>query len=89
MLITSLMFIFSNFFSFIFFGQMWSQNLKFSKLTEIRFRGTLLYAYYDLMFIFPKFLSLLFLGKYGSIIGFLQIDLNLLEGYIAICLLQF
>ena len=31
MLISILMFIFSKFLSFIFFGQIWSQNLKFSK----------------------------------------------------------
>ena len=42
MLITVLMFILSKFLSFIFFGQIWSQNLKFSKLTEICYRGTLL-----------------------------------------------
>ena len=33
-LITALMFIFSKFFSFKFFGQIWSQNLKFFKLTR-------------------------------------------------------
>ena len=31
----------------VFFGQIWSQKLKFSKLTEIWYRGTLLYTYYD------------------------------------------
>ena len=35
MLIAALMFIFSKFFSFVFFGQICSQNLKFFKLTKI------------------------------------------------------
>ena len=47
MLITVLMFIFSKFFLIIFFEQIWSQNLKFFKLTEIWYRGRLLYAYFD------------------------------------------
>ena len=42
MLITVLMFIFSKFFSFIFFGQIWSQNLKFFKLTKIWYRCRLI-----------------------------------------------
>ena len=45
MLIMILIFIFSKFFSVIFFGQILSQNLKFSKLTEIWYRGTLLCTY--------------------------------------------
>ena len=36
---------FSNIFVTQFFGQIWSQTLKFSKLTEIRYKGTLLYTY--------------------------------------------
>ena len=47
MLITVLMFIFSTFFSFIFFGQIWSENLKVFKLTKIWYRGRLLHAYFD------------------------------------------
>ena len=47
MLMTVLIFIFSKFFSFIFFRQIWSQNLKFCKLTKIWYRGRLLYAYLD------------------------------------------
>ena len=54
MLISNLIFTFSKFLSFIFFGQIWSQNLKFSKLTEIWYRGTLLYAYYDFNVYFFK-----------------------------------
>ena len=42
-----LMFIFSKCLSFIFFEQIWPQSLKFSKLTEIWYRRTLLHAYYD------------------------------------------
>ena len=47
MLITILMFIFSKVLSVIFFGLIWSQNLMFSNLTEILFKGTLLYADYE------------------------------------------
>ena len=55
-----LMFIFSKFFSFIFcFGHTWSQNLEFSKLTEIWWRDTLLYAYYNFCFIFQDFVIFL------------------------------
>ena len=54
MLITVLMFIFSKNFSFIFFWQIWSQNLKFFKLTEIWYLGILLYAYFDFDVYFLK-----------------------------------
>ena len=47
MLIKILTFNFPKLFSFIFFGQIWSQNLKFFKFTEISYRDTLLYAYYN------------------------------------------
>ena len=47
MLITILMFIFSKFLTFIYFGLIWSQNLKFSKLTEIWDKRTFLYACYN------------------------------------------
>ena len=30
----------------MFFGQIWSENLEFFKLTETSYKGTLLYAYY-------------------------------------------
>ena len=46
-LISNLMFIFSKFLSFIFFGQIWSQNLKVLKLNGIWYSGTLLYVYYN------------------------------------------
>ena len=54
MLNTVLMFIFSRFFSFIFFGQIWSQNQKFFKLTKIWYRGRSLYAYFDFNVYFFK-----------------------------------
>ena len=66
MLITVLMFVFSKFFSFIFFGQIWSQNLKFFKLTEIWYRGRLLYVYFDFdVYFFKMFVIHVFLGKFG------------------------
>ena len=52
--------------SFIFFGQIWSQNLDFSKLTEIWFRENLLCAYYDFKVRFFKILVChLLMGKFG------------------------
>ena len=44
-----------------------------------------------LMFIFPKFLSPMLFGQIWpqKKLGFLQIDCNIIEGYIVICLLQF
>ena len=56
MLISTLMFIFSKFFSFIFLGQIWSQNLKFFRLTEVWYRGRLPYAYFDFNVYFFKIL---------------------------------
>ena len=53
-LIAILTFIFSNFFPFIFFGKIWSQNLKLFILTEISYRRTLVYAYYDFNVYFFK-----------------------------------
>ena len=50
----------------VFFGQIWSQKLKFSKLTKIWYRGTLLYPHFEFNVYFSKFLSLtFFLGKFG------------------------
>ena len=54
--ITILKFIFSKFSSDTFFGQIWSQHLKFSKLTEISYRGTLRHAYYNFNVYFLKIL---------------------------------
>ena len=66
MLITILMFIFPKFLSFMFYGQIWSHNLDFFKLTEISQRGTLIYAYYSFnVYFFKLFVSYIFLGKFG------------------------
>ena len=69
MFISILIFNFSKFLSFILFGQIWSQNLKFSKLTEIWYRGTLLSAYYDFyynVYFFKGFFIHVILGKFGK-----------------------
>ena len=61
-----LIFIFSKFLSFIFFGWILFQNLKFSKLSEILYRDTLLHAYYDFHVYFSKnFVTRVFLDKFG------------------------
>ena len=66
MLISTLMFIFSKFFSFIFFGQIRSQILKFFKLTEIWYRGRLPYDYFDFNVYFFKILFIhIVLDKFG------------------------
>ena len=64
---TVLMFIFSKFFSFILFGQLWSQILKFVKLTEIWYRDRLLYAYFDFnVYFFKGFCNSYCFGKFCS-----------------------
>ena len=66
-LVSNLILIFLNFFHSYFLGQIWSQNLKFSKLTEIWYQGTLLYVYHDFNVYFCKIFVLHnFLGKFGS-----------------------
>ena len=66
-LVSNSMLIFLVFFHSYFFGQIWSQNLKFSKLTEIWYQGTLLYVYNDFNICFCKiFVIHSFLGKFGS-----------------------
>ena len=62
MIISILMFIFSKFFSFIFLGQIWSQNLKFFKFTEIWQRGRLPYAYFNFNVYFFKILFIYIFG---------------------------
>ena len=47
------------FFSY-FFWQIWSQNVKFFKLTEIWYIGRLLYAYFYFIVYFSNFLSFIF-----------------------------
>ena len=64
MLTTILILIFSKFFSFMFFGQIWSQNLKFFQLTKNWYRGRVLYAYFNFDVYFFKFFVIhIFLGK--------------------------
>ena len=64
MLSTILLFIFSKILPFIFFEQIWSQKMKILKLTEIWYRGTLLYAYYNFNVYFSKiFITHVFLRK--------------------------
>ena len=63
-MLTTVMFIFSKFFSFTFSGQIWFHNLKFYNMTEISYRGTLLYAYYDYVYFFKFFVSHIFLDKF-------------------------
>ena len=55
---------FQNSFYLYFSGQIWSQNLKFFKLTEIWGRDTLLYAYYDFN---VYFFQTLFIHIFGQI----------------------
>ena len=63
MLIATLMFIFSKIFSSIFFGLIWSQNLKFFKLTEIWYRDSLPYTYFDFNVFFQNFCHSYFLWE--------------------------
>ena len=88
--ISNLMLIFQNICHSYFFGQIWSQNLKFSKLNEILYRDTLLHAYYDFHVYFFKILSfILFWANLVPKSNVLQIDWNLIQGHIVICWLRF
>ena len=65
--VSNSMLFFLFFFHSYFLGQICSQNLKFSKLTEIWYKGTLLYVYHDFNIYFCKIVVLHnFLGKFGS-----------------------
>ena len=77
MLVRILTFIFS-----IFFGQIWSRNLKYFKLTEITYRGTLLCAYcnFDVYF-FKIFVIHIFWANMVPKSIVLQIYLNMIQGY--------
>ena len=44
----------------VFLGQIWSHKLKFSKLTEMWYRHTLLYPYFEFNVLFSKFLTFIF-----------------------------
>ena len=63
LLISILLFIFSNFFSLIYLGQIWSQNLKFFKLTDIWYRGRWPCAYFHFNVYFFKILFIHILGQ--------------------------
>ena len=54
---------FSKFLSFIFFWQIWYQNLDFFKLTEFGKKVRCYMVITNFMCIFPKFLSLMVFGK--------------------------
>ena len=66
-LVSNSMLIFLIFFHSYFLGQIWSQNLKFSKLTEIWYQGTLLYVYHNFSIYFCNiFVVSSFFGKSGT-----------------------
>ena len=66
MLTKILMSIFAKILSLMFFGQIWSYNLDFFKLTKISQMGTLLYAYYSFnVLFFQNSFHSYFLGKFG------------------------
>ena len=68
-----------NFCHSYFFGQIWSHNLNFYKMTEILYRGKLLYAYYyDFnLYIFKNFVSHIFWTNLVPKSNVLQIDWNI------------
>ena len=66
MLILTLTFIISKFFSLIFSGQFWSQNLKFFKLTEISYSGRWPCAYFHFKVYLFKILFVHILGQIWS-----------------------
>ena len=83
MLITVSMFIFSKFFLFGKFGPK-----KFFKLTEIWYSDRLLYAYFNFfVYFFKIFVIHTFWENLVAKSAVLQINWNLIERYIAICLL--
>ena len=80
------MFIFSKVLSFIFF--LIKFGPKFSELSEIWYRGELLYGYYDCNVYFFKILFIIFF--WANLVQkseVLQIDLNLVQEYLATSLL--
>ena len=73
-----------------FFAQIWSQNLKFFKLTKIWYRGRLLYVYFDFkVYYFKIFVIHIFWPNLVPKSEVLQISLNLIQGYIATYLSRF
>ena len=64
----------------MFFGQIWSHNLYFFKLTEILERGTLLYAYYIFNVYFFKIILIhIFWANLVPKSEVFEIDLNLVQ----------
>ena len=62
-------------FTLVFVGQIWSQKLRFSKLTKIWYRGTLLCTYYDFNVYFSKiFVTQLFWANLVPIFKVLKFD---------------
>ena len=77
------MLIFPKFLLVIYFGQIWSQNLRFPKLTNIWCSGTLLYAYYDFnLYFFHNFLNHKIWINVVQKSDVVQIDWNLAFVYI-------
>ena len=76
-----------------FLGQIWSPIVTFSKLLEIWYRGTLLYAYYNSSFYFSKILvTHVFLGNLVPVIQILRNWLKFCRGvdwYMLILILMF
>ena len=67
MLILTLTFIITKFFSFIFLGQIWSQNPKFFRLTELWYKDRLTYTYFHFNVYFLEiFVIHIFLMKIWS-----------------------
>ena len=90
MLISILLFIFQIFCHLYSFSQIWSQNLKFFKLTEIWYRGRLPYAYFDFNVYFFKILFIhSFREKLVPKSEVLQIDWNLVDYHILISIVMF
>ena len=83
MLIRVFMLLFPKFLLVIYFGQIWSQNLRFSKLTSIWCSGTLLYPYYDFnLYFFHNFLNHKIWINVVQKSDVVQIDWNLAFVYI-------
>ena len=81
---------FPNFFRFYFLGQIWSQNLKFFKLSEIWYRGRLLYTYFNFdVYFFKIFVIHIFWTNLVAKSEVLQINWNLVQAYIVTYLLWF
>ena len=85
-----LKFIFPKLLSLILLGQIWSQNLKFFKLTEICYRGRLICTYFDFdVYFFKIFAIHIFWTNLVAKSKVLQINWNLVQAHIFACLLWF